>query len=280
MIVATQADRAAIEDFLITHLSTSMFLLSNLRRYGFAFDHPRAMRFWLRWRSGQLTDVLGRSVEGVILPQCPSAPWGEAAVVLGQHPVKGIIGGSDQVQALRDCLRLDPDPKALDAKDPLFELALSDLIMPDPGGMTLASITQETSAIAAAWRAAYIKEVMPIPGQDPETQAVRDIKMYIERDTHRILYRGGEPVAMTGFNAQEPEAVQVGGVYTPPELRCQGLARCAVALHLAEARGNGVDKAILFAASDNASRAYEAIGFARTGDFSILMYETSQVPHG
>ena len=77
-----------------------------------------------------------------------------------------------------------------------------------------------------------------------------------------------------------PEAVQIGGVYTPPALRRKGLARRAVALHLAEARAQGSEMAVLFAASDNASRAYEAIGFERRGDYAVLVYETPQVPYG
>ena len=110
--------------------------------------------------------------------------------------------------------------------------------------------------------------------------AVKDTVRYNEADSHRVLYDGDAPVAMTGFNATLPEAVQIGGVYTPPELRARGLARRAVAMHLDQARSAGVDHAILFAASAQACRAYEAIGFKRTGTFTILVFEEPQVIHG
>ena len=84
-----------------------------------------------------------------------------------------------------------------------------------------------------------------------------------------------QPVAMTGFNARLPEIVQVGAVYTPPLLRNKGYARLAVALHLAEARETGTRHAVLFAASDAAARAYQAIGFLPTFAFALVLFSSS-----
>lgn len=66
--------------------------------------------------------------------------------------------------------------------------------------------------------------------------------------------------------------VQVGGVYTPPGQRSRGFARRAVALHLAEAHGYGVQEAILFAAGTAAVRAYRKLGFERIGDYRIVEF--------
>ena len=278
MILAAPEDQPAIAAFLIARIETSMFPLSNLRRYGMAGGHPRAMRFWLGWKDGQITDALGMSEEGMVFPQCPGGPWGEAAVVLAGRPVKGILGHAGQVAALRRFLALDPDAEALDTVDPLFTLPLDDLIVPDVTDYSLVPLNETQRDIATAWRAAYITEVMPIPGEDPQTKAALDIAMYLSSDSHRVLLKGDAPVAFTGFNADMPEAVQVGGVYVPPALRKQGVARRAVALHLAEARARGIGTGVLFAASDNAARAYTAIGFRRAGDYAVLVYETPQVP--
>ncbi|WP_139792875.1 GNAT family N-acetyltransferase [Pseudophaeobacter leonis] len=89
----------------------------------------------------------------------------------------------------------------------------------------------------------------------------------------RILEVGGAPVAMTNFNAALPSIVQVGGVYTPPDLRGLGYARRAVALHLAEAQQAGITEATLFAANPAAARAYEAIGFSRIGSYRIVNFD-------
>jgi predicted GNAT family acetyltransferase len=79
---------------------------------------------------------------------------------------------------------------------------------------------------------------------------------------------------MTGFNATLPEIVQIGGVYTPADLRGRGYARRAVALHLAEARGKGTARAVLFAANDAAARAYRAIGFQPAVPFTLFLLST------
>jgi predicted GNAT family acetyltransferase len=81
---------------------------------------------------------------------------------------------------------------------------------------------------------------------------------------------------VTGFNAILPEAVMIGGVYTPKYLRGRGFARAALALHLAEARSKGVKRAVLSAANAIAAKTYTAIGFQQIGDFMIVLYDTPQ----
>ncbi len=88
---------------------------------------------------------------------------------------------------------------------------------------------------------------------------------------------GDTPLAMTGFNARLPDIVQVGGVYTPPDLRGRGHARRAVALHLAAARDAGIRRATLFSGSDMASRAYRSIGFRQIGDWTLLIFRNKEV---
>jgi len=87
----------------------------------------------------------------------------------------------------------------------------------------------------------------------------------------RLLELDGAPVAMTAINARLPDMVQIGGVYTPEELRGRGYARLAVALHMAEERAKAVRTAILFASGPAACRAYEAIGFERIGTYSLAI---------
>jgi GNAT superfamily N-acetyltransferase len=226
-----------------------------------------------------LVDVLGVSEEGMVFPQCPTAPWGDAKVILQGKSVKGILGDSAQVTALHAALALSGDP-GLDENEPLYALSLDDLILPDVSNFRLLPLQDAPRALVVGWRRAYLQEVLPMPGEDFAMTAVKDITGYIAADTHRVLYEGDTPVAMTGFNAVLPEAVQIGGVYTPPASRARGYARRAVALHLAEARDAGVQSASLFAASPQACKAYEAIGFLRAGDFRILIYQDPQVIYG
>lgn len=279
MIKATPADCLAIEAFLRARIATSMFPLSNLARYGMKGGHPRAVTFWAKWQQAALTDVLTVSDEGILFPQCTTAPWGDAKVVMAGQKVKGLLGDSVQVAALVDALGLSAKP-ALHHVEPLYVLTLDKLRMPDVDGFSIAPLAEAPDELVIGWRSAYLKEVLPMPGQDDAKKAAEDIANYREAGSHVVLFKGETPVAMTGFNATLSDAVQIGGVYVPPAGRSRGMARRAVALHLAQARSEGIKTACLFAASPQAARAYEAVGFARCGDFTILTYQEPQVVYG
>jgi len=167
-------------------------------------------------------------------------------------------------------LGLTGAPTILDRDEPHFALDLEDLLIPDgPGELHPLDAAHRDEMIR--WRADYEVEVL---GADPRTAlktARRDYAAYLEAGSHRVLIEGGTPLSTTGFNATTPDAVQIGGVFTPPPLRGRGHARRAVALHLAEARDKGARRAILFAASAAAAAAYRAIGFERIGDWTLCL---------
>ena len=78
-------------------------------------------------------------------------------------------------------------------------------------------------------------------------------------------------MAMGALNARAGDAVQIGGVYVAPEHRGKGLAGQLVISHLAELKAKGIRRAILFAASSAAERAYAGIGFRRIGFFRVAL---------
>ncbi len=279
MIRATKADRPAIEAFLRAHIATSMFPLTNLINHGMDGGHPRAVHFWLRWQAGQITDLVTVTEEGMLFPQCPTGLWGDVAVVLADQGVKGVLGEAGQVAALRAALGVIA-PAPLDTAEPLYEMPLADLQMPQTDGFVLRPLVEAPRALMEEWRAAYCVESLAVPNEGAMEQATKDISTYLEQDSHRVLLQDGVPVAMTGFNAALPDVVQIGGVYTPPALRSHGYARTALALHLVEAQAHGVAKAVLFAANPAASRAYEALGFRQIGAYSIVAYDDPQVIRG
>jgi predicted GNAT family acetyltransferase len=275
MIIASVSDRPAIEAFLARHQATSMFPLSNLRNHGMSGGHPRACTFYFAKDAGEITDVVTITDEGIVFPQCPNGNWQAAAKALSGQAVKGCLGAADQIAGLRSAIRLTHKAQ-LDVVEPFYQLQLDALVMPQSRDYKLVSLLEVSRALLHDWRAAYATESLAIPGEDAMAQAERDIKSYIAADSHRVLLSDDTPVAMTGFNAMLPEIVQIGGVYTPPALRSRGYARAAIALHLAQARTQGVKEAVLFAANPSAERAYEAVGFQRDGSFAIALYESPQ----
>ena len=76
------------------------------------------------------------------------------------------------------------------------------------------------------------------------------------------------------MNARLPDVVQVGGVWTPRDLRGRGYARCVVAGSLLAVRREGVGRAVLFTDEENrpARAAYEALGFRVVGDYGLVIF--------
>lgn len=268
-------DRGALVDFMFAHAPTMMFPLTNLNTYGLGAHHPRAISAWVMKDRNRITDVLTWSQGGMVFPCCPNAPWEAAAKLLQGQEVLGFLGEGAQVTTLRRALGFTQTAK-LDAIEPSFLLTLADLKRPDDAGLTLHPLGAAPQDLIIAWRAAYEVETMNIAENHALDSATRQVRKAIATDSHRVLMRNGQPVAMTGFNAVLPEIVQIGGVFTPPEYRGRGYAKAAVAQHLLEAAVDGVTEAVLSAANDAAARVYSALGFERTGEFALVIYDKPQ----
>ena len=123
-------------------------------------------------------------------------------------------------------------------------------------------------------------EALDTPKAQADVEVFTRYDRYVAANSHVVLMEGPQPLAMCGFNARLPHIVQVGGVYTPPALRGFGHARRALGQHLAQARATGVERAVLFAASDKAASTYRALGFERIGQWTLLLLAEPQVLHG
>lgn len=279
MRAVTPADLSEAVGWLHRHAEGPVFLESNLRAQGLAdqSEHPRAV--WL-WAAAGGRGYLGLSRAGFLMPQMRFATaedWIAAAEALRDRQIAGLNGTPDQVTQALAATGLTGRATTLDHDEQGFDLDLADLVMPPVAGMALGPIRDGDRAMVTGWRADYLTTAMGTPPKAAPQLASQEIDSYIRADSHRILWRDGLPVGFTGFNARLPDLVQIGGVYTPPALRGQGIARAAVALHLREARAQGVARAALFAASDAAARAYRAIGFRAAGRVRLVTFALPEV---
>ena len=131
--------------------------------------------------------------------------------------------------------------------------------------------------LVTQWRVSYSLEAL----KEKDTPQLREncraaIERSLKEQNTWILEEEGKPVACSSFNTSIKEAVQVGGVWTPPELRRRGYGRCVVAASLLDARTEGIEKAILFTPNSNipAQKAYTALGFQYIGDYCILILQS------
>ena len=266
MIRAGLGDRAEIEAALTPHAEFAMFPLNNLRHHGMSGGHPYAVTFWVARQGGAISDVLTQTEAGLVMPCLPSGDYAAAAAVLRGREVAGIVGVKDWVRGLEAVLGLQ-GRRSLDHDEPHFLLEIDRLVLPDGPGR-IVPLAEAPVAVIKAWMLDYQLGTLNTAPDQATQRVEHGYAQYAASGSHVVLMDGAVPLAMTGFNAQVPDMVQVGGVYTPPDLRGRGHARRALALHLAASR---VPRATLFSASDMAARAYRAIGFRQIGDWTLLL---------
>jgi predicted GNAT family acetyltransferase len=277
--VLLDADADAMRALLAPRTATSMFLLSNSLAAGLV-DHGELLQatYVGAFDAGALVGVVAHCWNGMLLVQAPVAPdvvheLARAAVARSGRAIAGFSGQAAQVAVLRGAFAL-PAP-AIDKAEQLYTLALADLRVPEAlarGDVRCRRPTADERAQVVAWRHAYHLETLAATdGDELAARVVRETEGALARHQLWVLESAGGIVAMTAFNARIPGTVQVGGVYTPPEQRNRGYARCAVAGSLLDARGQGDERAILFTPDAAAARAYEAIGFQRIGDYALVL---------
>ena len=275
------SDQDALEDFLGPHLESSMLLLSNSRRAGLV-DRRQYFEgtYFAAFEDGRIVGVAAHYwIENLVLQSPPEhleallASATSAAI----RPLRGLLGPGEQIARAKEILRLTDDEIQIDDREGLYSVKLDELIVPEAlatGQLRGRRIERRDLEREAAWRLAYCLEAIKAEDTPELRERCRnEMEGSCERGDTWVLEHGGEPVASTSFNARLDEAVQVGGVWTPPELRSRGYARAAVAASLLDARAEAVERAILFTGDDNtaAIKAYLALGFRLIGDYRIIL---------
>jgi ribosomal protein S18 acetylase RimI-like enzyme len=273
-------DEALLEAFLLPRIESSMFLVGNMRASGLN-DNGRAYEgsYVAALKGGKITGVVAHYWNQNLVFQAPvhlNLLW-RAAVETSQRPIGGLIGPNDQVAMAKQALEIDDSRVQMDETEKLYSLRLDDLVVPEDlssGRVAGRRIEPRDLELLTQWTVAYSIEAI---GAKDSPQLWEKSKSSVERSLKEgrtwVLESHSEPVASSSFNTAIKEAVQVGGVWTPPELRRRGYGRSVVAASLLDARSEGAEKAILFTGENNlaAQRAYTALGFRHIGDYRILL---------
>ncbi|HSJ56095.1 MAG TPA: GNAT family N-acetyltransferase [Anaerolineae bacterium] len=274
------ADLGALEAFLLPRVESSMFLIGNVRAAGLQ-DRGE----WFQgtyagaYQGSELTAVAAHYWNGMLVLQAPVhlPAVCRAAVEASGRRLGGLIGPDEQVLAAREVLGVGDEALQMDEAEYLYRLDLAGLVVPESlaGGQVRARrIEARDVELMTRWRVEFSIESLD-EVESPELWAMRraNVERSLAEGRAWVLEVDGTPVATSAFNAATREAVQVGAVWTPPELRGRGYARAVVAASLLDARADGVQLGILFTGQENfaAQRAYEAIGFERTGRYRLAM---------
>lgn len=282
-----EGDEPALENFLRERPDTSMFLRSNLHAAGIVHTgEPYTADYAAALDGDAVVAVAAHSWGGNLVLEAPRA-LAELVRAVAAHSgrgVDGIVGVAAQVREARSALGLESASVSLDSTEDLLGLDLDALAVPDElsaEGTRCRLPEPRELDLLTAWRVAYEMEALGALDDALLRRRCREsIELYQQGERHFVLEQAGRLVSYSAFNAALEDCVQIGGVYTPPELRRGRRARCVVAGSLLQARGAGVRRSVLFTATDNraAQRAYRALGYERVGNYGILHFAKSQRP--
>jgi RimJ/RimL family protein N-acetyltransferase len=270
-------DEAELEAFLVAHADSSLFLRENLRR-GLVDRGDPLQGTWIaaRGTGGETIAVASHNRKGNVMMQGPVDIVGEvarAAVAESGRAVRGLFGPRALVVAAREALGFADRSTQLDSCEDLMALPLADLCVPPPladGRWMCRHPIASDRLDLARWSYGYAVEALGYVASPEEEQRV--LSEFEPDPSTWVLAVEGKPVARSTFSGQLPDTVQVGGVYTPPELRRRSYGRGVVAGSLLDAQVRGVTRAVLFTANPAARAAYLGLGFRVVGDYGIVLF--------
>lgn len=275
-------DEVALDAFLLPRIESSMFLVSNSRAVGLLDNGERyAGTYAALFEGDRITNVAALYWNGSLVLQAPTR-LGEVWRFAARHAnrsIQRVIGPLAQVAEVLESLGVSQENIQMDEPEHLYRLDLDKLQVPTilrDGTVTHRLVREEDFGVVLKFRLAYAEEAMNTvitPQVKEDTTA--GIRRSMQDQNLWVLLHGGEIVSMTGANSWTNETIQVGGVYTPPDLRGRGYGRAVVAGQLLDARELGASVGILFTGIDNvpAQKAYEAIGFQYIGGYRIMVFK-------
>jgi GNAT superfamily N-acetyltransferase len=276
-----EVDRPLLDAFLLAHADTSLFLRSNLVAAGMIDEgRPLQATYAGAFEDDALVAVVAHCWNRSLLLQAPRylADTARGAIALSGRRVQGAVGPWSQLCELRRVPDFAERVPSFVSEDHLYAVALVDLVRPaalDAPDVACRRSRDADVDLLVEWRIAYAAETLhATPGTPLHDEARTDMERHHALGTAFVLEHAGRPVSVSTFNAQLPDVVQIGGVFTPPVLRGHGYGRAVVAGSLLVAAAAGVARAVLFTGRDNvaAQRAYAAIGFRRIGDYGLVRF--------
>lgn len=256
-----------------------MFLRANARAAGLEYHgKPLEAEYVAAFEGERIVAVAAHCWNGMLLVQAPEQLDAVVRAVAQRsaRTVTGMSGLAGQVAAARTALGLDDRPAPKFGREELFALDLADLVVPAPladGRWVCRPPRDDELDLVTGWRVDFMIEALHrAAGAGLRDEAAAIMRLVHERRSHWLLFDAGRPVAYSAFNAALPDIVQIGGVWTPPDLRGRGYGRAVVAGSLVDARAGGVTRAVLFAEREDAKRAYRGLGFSVIGEYGLVLF--------
>lgn len=276
-------DEEPLERFLAAHPDGGQLLRANLSRGGIGDSGaPYQATYAACLSRGAVTSVAAHCWNGMLLLQADEAAEKVARLAINAsgRTLTGLLGPWGQVVWVAWTLDLPQDCSGLDRPQQLMTLDLIDLVLPetlDRGELVCRRARSSELELLYNWRAAFEAETTGLrDDRRLRTGARQMIDLQQKTGDNWVLTRGGRLVAGCTVIGETGEAVQIGGVITPKDLRNRGYGRAVVAGTLRAGRDRGRARALLFTNNPAAERAYRAIGFAASGEVGLVTLDAAR----
>ncbi len=264
--------------FLNKHEDSSQFLINNLREHGPKLTaHHNSGNFKTVKSGDEVKGVFCLTRRGNLIAQL-DLNCAEAVVdSLKSEPValKGFIGDWKSLEPVLTLYRkLHPDYlPTYESKEILYSYALTandSKVQHDP---RVRFLEERDFPQWLIYSKAYMSE-LSIPDKLSDEQKHSDFTKQIKNQIWWGLFDGESLQSRVALNSKGETVGQVGGVYTPPNLRQKGLAKAAMFHMLKDCRDlHQHKKSILFTVETDfpAQKLYEAMGYKRIGLFGLVL---------
>jgi predicted GNAT family acetyltransferase len=272
----------AAKAFLERFPETSLFLLSNIRAFG-----PRLGESLYSGnlkgieQDGQLRGVFCLTRGGSLLAQTAGRPEFAEDIVRAcadaPMAIRGVLGEWQITKAIWDALvASDAVKPTFVSKEILYRLDLHQAEPPEISDRAIVRmLTREDHEQWGPVSEAFQREThLPAPGTRDERKA--SFSRSAGLGHWWGAFRQGRLVALGAIIAQHETTAQIGGVFTSPDDRRQGLSRAVMTGIIRDSRHiHHLDRLFLFTGEENvpARRLYESLGFERVGYFGLFFGE-------
>lgn len=278
--VLKPGDEAALDGFLARHWLSSMILRANRLSGGIVDEgKPHQGTYAALWDGATIVAVAAHYWNGIMAVQAPRSLGAvvRAAATASRRPVDGFVGPWQQAEAAVNAVGRSQRRRLLGTPNMLLALDLNKLQVPAPLaklGVSCRPARPDELEAMVPWRVASLIDTLGVKDTPDLRAAVRTETENLIAAQRLFVAQTALPVGIAIVEAAVPEAVQFGGIWTPPRLRNRGY-EAAAAISLVEAvRAPNLKHVVLLAPKSNMTllRAYSSIGFTPLGDYGLMIY--------
>lgn len=254
----TEADRACVVTFLSSAPQLNLYMLGNLEKLGF---NNAICEFWgdmaEQSREASLRAVLNRYMTGWTVYGTTTADWTALGAILDNHPA-----GAE---------RLQDNPGGIASFLPYIQRYQAKQVkLEEVMALRAAAFQPIAPPIGTVIRRATLADLPRLIDFYANAEQMSRSPAGIERplrDTRLWLAEKGDKILSAALtNAETAKFAMIGGVYTPVELRGQGLSQ-AVCSALCADLIDAQKQPILYWDTPAAGAVYRKLGFHSTGQW-------------